>query len=506
MQTHPKELFMGIDVGTQSARAGLCDTAGRLIGSASHPYATFFPQPGWAEQDPQEWWRSICLATRECLEKAKADPSSIAGISFDATSATVLMVDRSAAPLDRAILWMDQRAVQEVRDIQATGHPCLKYVGGQDSAEWMVPKVLWLKRNKPELFRRAYKVIEATDWIAHRLSGEWTASLCNATCKWNYVSREGGWDPVFFSELGLKEVLSKWPERVVPMGTRIGALTAGAAQDLGLIAGIPVAEGGIDAHVGLLGLNALDPGRMGLIMGSSNVAFVLSEQPVFSEEFWGPCPDAILEGTWLIEGGQTSTGSIINWLVDNIHSLAGGDEHDREAVLANLERGIDEVPDGARGLISLDYWQGNRTPRRDPNARGLIFGLTLAHDSRDLVKSIYEGICFGTRHIIDSWRSAGIGVRALSAGGGGTKSRFWLQLTADICNMSIIVPRFADSCGITGSAICAACGAGYYNSLREAAAAMVVEEKTILPSGDPSRFDGIYDRYLKLYEATRKFL
>lgn len=494
---------MGIDIGTQSVRVGVCASDGRLLASAASAYQTRYPRPGWAEQDPRDWWRSICEASRECLRRGRIDPARIEGISFDATSSTVLMVDRDGEPLADAILWMDQRAVDEVDRITRTAHPILKYVGGQDSAEWMLPKSLWLKNNARGLFDSAWKILEATDWLAFKLCGQWTASLCNATCKWNYVSVEGGWSKDFFDALDARDVLSKWPERVTPIGERIGELTPEAASEIGLGGGIPVAEGGIDAHVGLLGLNALSPSRMGLIVGSSSVMFVLHDSPVYSPNFWGPYPDAILPGSWLVEAGQTSSGSIINWLVENLSLGREKGDADKGGLYSRLEEEAMALPPGCDGITMLDYWQGNRTPRRDPRAKGAIFGLTLAHDYRHLVRGAYEAIAYGTRHIVESLREAGIDVSAAAAGGGGTKSRIWLQLTADVCGMTISVPRYSDDCGVVGSAIAAARGAGLYGSLVEAAAAMVRDERTIEPIVDSRAFDEAYRRYLALYESTK---
>ena len=501
-----RALFMGIDAGTQSARVGVCGADGALLATASAPYATRFPRPGWAEQDPRDWWRSIGEASRACMARAGADPARIEGISFAATSSTVLMVDRAGEPLCDAILWMDQRAAAEAQEIARTAHPVLKYAGGQDSAEWMVPKALWLKKNAPAEFNKARMLLEATDWIAFKLAGVWTASQCNATCKCNFVSVEGGWSESFFDILGARDILSKWPQNVAAMGSRIGEVTAEAAAHMGLRSGIPVAEGGIDAHVGLLGLNALVSSRMGLIIGSSNVMFVLNDRPVFSPRFWGPYPDAILKGTWLLEAGQTSSGAIINWLVENFSLGGAKDAAEKENLLTRLEAEASALPAGSDGLVMLDYWQGNRTPRRDPLAKGIFFGLTLGHDYRHLLRSAYEGIVFGTKHIVDSLREDGVPVRTAAAGGGGIKSRIWLQLTADVCGLPITIPRHAESCGVLGSAINAACGAGFYGSLRGAADAMVRDEKVIVPCADPGIYAESYRKYLALYESTKDLL
>jgi FGGY-family pentulose kinase len=477
-----------------------------MLSSASSAYPTFYPRPGWAEQDAADWWRAICQASRECVSRAGVDARRIEGISFDATSATVLAVDREGEPLAPAILWMDQRAVEEAEQVTRTGHPILKYVGGQDSVEWMVPKALWLKKNSPEIFRRAHYILEATEWIGFKLCGAWTTSLCTATCKWNYVSVEGGWQKDFLSAVGAADLLEKWPSEVVPIGRPIGHLGARAAAEMGLPSGIPIAEGGIDAYVGLLGLNALGTSRMGLIIGTSNVLFVLNDAPVFSPRFWGPYPDAILQGKWVIEGGQTSTGSIINWIVDNLPGCNGGNVGGRSAALSRLEEEAAALAPGSEGLVMLDYWQGNRTPRRDPRARGVIFGLTLAHEPRHLLRCAYEGIVFGTRHILEEFALAGVTVTGAAAGGGGTKSSIWLQMTADVCNIPISVPRDADACGIIGSAVCAATGAGRYASLSDAAAAMVKDDRSVMPAGNAAAYEASYRKYLALYEGTKELL
>jgi len=503
-------LFMGIDVGTQSVRVGIVDRYGKIIAVGSRKYETIYPKPGWAEQKPVDWWRGICEATKECIQKLGKDLTKyIDGISFDATSSTVLMVDEKGMPMDNAIMWMDKRAIEEVEIIKSTNHPILRYVGGQDAVEWMVPKALWFKKNNSDLYKKAFKVIEATDWVAYKLTNKWTASLCNVTCKWNYVSVEGGWNYDFFKAIGIEDVLSKWPDIILPMGNLIGGLSKEASKDLGIRSGIPVAEGGIDAHVGLLGLNALEEGRLGAILGSSNVFFILKDNPKFSANFWGPYPDAIIKGKWLLEGGQVSSGSIINWLLENTYELIKDENYEikKEKILKKIEDEINKINIGSDGLVTIDYWQGNRTPRRDPNAKGIIFGLTLAHSIYHLTRSIYEGISFGTKHIIDCFKEKDLTVDMIVAGGGGTKSQNWIQIMADVCGLPIYIPYYAEHCGLIGASICAATGAGIYNSLQEAAEKMVSIKQKVQPHENYYRlYERIFDKYLKLYEQTTELL
>ncbi len=315
-QRHRREHYLGIDAGTQSLRAGIFDDSGAPAAVASEEYPIYQDRPSWAEQDADDWWRAACIATRRCLEMSGLDPGDIAGIAVDGTSSTVVLTDERGRPLRRAILWMDSRNPEQARAITSTGHPRLRYVGGQESPEWMMAKALWVKENEPRVWDSAARVMEQTDWLTFRLTGEFTASRCNTTCKWHYSRPDGGFDETLLEAAGLAELSRRWPERVLPIGARAGTLTEDAANELGLRAGIPVAEGGIDAHMGMVGLDCLRPGRLSVILGTSNVHLTNARSPVYHPGIWGPYPDAMVEGLWLIEGGQISSGSIVRWFRD----------------------------------------------------------------------------------------------------------------------------------------------------------------------------------------------
>jgi ribulose kinase len=371
----------------------------------------------------------------------------------------------------------------------------------------MTPKALWLLENEPEVYEQAHRVLETTDWFVFQLTGEWTASLCNTTCKWNYASPDGGWSVEFLDAVGLSGVLEKWPSRVLPMGAEAGRLLPEPANELGLVPGIPVAEGGIDAHVGMVGLGVTEPGSAAVILGSSVVHLALSESPVFDPGIWGPYPDAVIPGLWLVEGGQVSAGSILAWFKDNFAADIVAEA--RTAAVSPyslLDRLAESTPPGAEGLIVLDHFQGNRTPLRDPFSRGAVWGLTLSHSKGHLVRAVYESLAFGTRHIFDTWSRAGFSVDHVCVSGGGTRSRVWLQTLAAVCKSPIHVPRDSQA-GCLGCAICAAVAAGEYGSITEAAREMVHVASTVEP--DPAAFedyDFYYDKYLRTYEALRALM
>lgn len=498
---------MGIDAGTQGVRAALFDLAGEVLSLASESYPTYYPQPGWAEQDIDEIWGATTKAARRCLHQVSIRKEQVIGVCCDGTSSTVIPVTREGIPLRRAILWMDGRAVEEAELINATRHPILNYVGGATSVEWMVPKALWLKRHEPRIYDAASLIVETTDWLIHKLTGRWTASICNATCKWNYARPAGGWDRSYFQQIGLACLLDKWPQDVLFMSEPAGPLTSAAADALGLQPGIIVAQGGIDAHMGMIGLNAVVPGRMAVIMGTSVVHLVLSEYPSYDPGIWGPYPEAVLPGFWLLEGGQVSAGSLIKWYKDHLGA---------EVTAAAREKGLSpyqilddraaRIPPGAEGLIVLDHWQGNRTPLRDPLSRGAIVGLTLHHTPIHILRAIYEGISFGTRHILEHFSRNGMRITELYACGGGSNSRLWLCILSSTCGVPIVLTHTAESVCL-GGAICAAVAAGRFRDIDEACAAMVRIKEVIEP--DPSlteAYDFYYDKYRRVYSGLKETL
>src|SRR6266478_929993 len=418
--TSSSPLFLGLDVGTQSFRAAVIDSAGNCRSFATSPIVTTYPEPGWAEQDAREWWQAAKQAVPHALAKGQVKPSDIAAIGLDCTACTVLPCKDDATPLRKALLWMDQRSFREAAEISATGDPILRYVSGVVSPEWMLPKALWLKRHEPTVYEQATKIVECTDWFMHQLTGEWTLSLNNVTVKWNYARPEGGWSKSLLSQVGLNDLIEKWPAQVISLGGGEGKLSSRAAEELGLRPGTPVAQGGIDAYLGMLGLGAVNSGDLAMIMGSSTCHLAMSARGLFGSGMLGCYPDAVVEGLYTLEGGQTATGSIINWYRQH---FAGNEAAQAERTGRNVYEILDAkaaaVPPGCEGLVCLDYWQGNRCPLKDPRARGTLWGLTLSHGPGHVFRAIYEATAFGTRHILEDVAGHGFALGRLFAGGGG---------------------------------------------------------------------------------------
>ena len=370
-----QQLLLGIDVGTQSLRAVLFDLQGRAVASGVAPIETTYPRPTWAEQQPLAWWSAAVEAVRLALSQGNITGEQVAGIGIDCTACTVVATAMNGEPLRPALLWMDQRAFQEAEIISATGDPVLRFVSGRVSPEWMLPKALWLKRNEPAVYARAERIVECTDWMMHRLTGEWTLSLNHVAVKWNYARPDGGWPVRLLDGVGLSDLLDKWPERIVPLGRGEARLSGRAAQELGLRAGTPVAQGGIYVYLGMLGMGATYDGDVAVIVGSSTCHLRRSREGVFGSGAAGCYPDATVEGLYTLEAGQTATGSILDWYRRH---FAGNQQAEAERRGVPVFQVLDElaaaVPPAAEGLIVRDDWQGNRSPYKNPMARVALPG------------------------------------------------------------------------------------------------------------------------------------
>lgn len=489
--------FLTADGGTESLRARIYDLDGVCVASKAVPYETRFHPGARAEQDPEDWWRALTVATRGAVAEAGIDPGAIEAMAFATTSCTVVALDESGKALRPALLWMDVRAHAEADDVLATGDDRLKLNGagrGPVSAEWMIPKALWLKRNEPATYEAAHTICEYQDFLVRRLTGERAASLDNAGLRWHYSSRDGGWARGILAALDMAELEGKWPERVVPPGEVVGTLAGSAADALGLSASVKVVQGGADALIGMIGLGVARPGQLALITGSSHLQFGVTEKAIHAPGVWGAYPDIVYPGRYIVEGGQTSTGSIINWL----RRFSGG-----TLDLDELNVRAETLEPGADGLIVQDHFQGNRTPHTDPLSRGAIVGLTLAHEPHHVFRAVMEGIGFGTRAILDAFRAGGYASTEITAGGGATASRLWMQIHADTAGLPVRIPASPDAPS-TGSAILAAYGAGRFTSIDDGIAAMVRPGTLIEPRARESAlYDEIYRRYLALYPALK---
>ena len=465
-------LLLGLDFGTGGVRVGLFDLERRaIVATAEETYATAHPRLGWAEQSPDDWWDALGRASRRMMQQA--GHPEVAAISVATTASTVVACSRDGRPLRPALLWMDCRAGAEAARTAASGHPVMAYSGGGDAAEWLVPKAMWLARHEPEVYDSAEVICECVDWINFRLTGVWVGSRMNATCKWNYDGAGQRFHPELYEQLGAPGLADRMPSRIVPVGQPIERLAAAASEHLGLPSRPILAQGGIDAHIGMLGANTIDPGTLLMIGGTSVVHLfhLPAERPV--PGFWGPYPHALIDDLWMVEGGQVSAGSAITWLCGRIFQID-------EAGQKQLIEAASALPVDGTGLMTLDYFMGNRTPYRDPHLRGAVLGLSLAHDRASLYRSMIESIALGSANVIAQARDIGVPVDHIVSAGGYAKNSLWLRATVDAIGLPVHLAA-EENLTIVGTAAAAATGIGLFPDLRTAAAAVVRLGRCIEP-------------------------
>jgi len=499
---------IGIDMGTGSARAGVFDVTGKQLGFGTAPWSTTYPRPGWAEQDPHEWWRQTVSAVRAAVADAAIDTTLIRAISMDATSCTVVFLDENDEITRPAILWMDVRSVRQAEAIHATGDPALRVCGqGPVSAEWGLPKAMWVKENEPETFSRTKTICDETDWLVHRLTGRWTMSVSHAAGKYFYDDDHGGWPTSLYEAVQAGDILERYPSTILQVGEVVGPLARAAAEELGLPAGITVVEGGIDAYLGAVGLGVAAPGRLALITGSSHVITGQLSQQIHTRGLWGAYTGATVPGYYTIDGGQTSTGSLVEWFLKN---LAGASRTEStrtgESIYDVLTRQAAEIPIGCDGLLSLDHFQGNRAPYFDGRSRGMFWGLTLHHTEAHMFRALLEGICFGTEAILEAMRGEGVPVDEIIVSGGATNNRLWLQMHADVSNVPLVLTDVPEGPAL-GSAMVAAVGASWYEDIPAASLAMTKVAEVIQP--DPAahaEYMFNYRAYRESYEQMKELM
>ena len=491
-----KKYLLGVDGGTEGLRAGIFDVFGTPLAYASTSYPTQFPAPSWAEQDPNDWWDALGKSVRKAISDSEISVDQIAAMAVDTTCCSVVALDDSGNPVRPALIWMDVRSAEQAEQMVATEDNALlinSNGSGPVSAEWMIPKALWIKQNEPKNFDRAVTICEYQDYINLHLTGRLGASINNVSTRWHCDYSREGVPKSLLEKLDLVELAEKWPQDVFRLGELVGRLTPRAAGHLGLTPDLPVVQGGADAQIGMIGLGVVKPGNLALITGSSHLHLGLSEKPFHGTGIWGTYADALLPGLHTVEGGQTSTGSVINWL----KNLFG--ESDYEAL--NLD--ASKLPPGSENLIVQEHFQGNRTPHTDPNSRGAFHGLTLKHGREHLFRAAIEGVAFGSELILESMRTNGFFPEIIVVSGGATRSELWLQIHSDVSNLPLILTKNPDA-PLLGCAILAAVGAEIYEDIPTAVEQMVQFDRVIEPNSEVNaEYQPFYEAYKASYVGLR---
>ncbi len=528
--------FIGVDVGSTSARAGVFTADGRALGRHVAPIRTWRPQPDHVEQSSEEIWQAVCACVREAVRQSGS--VRIEGIGFDATCSLVAL-DAEGAPVSvsatgedaqNVVVWMDHRAEAQAERINAGRHEVLRYVGGRVSLEMETPKLLWLRERLPQSWQRAALFFDLPDFLTWRATGSASRSLCSTVCKWTYLGHEHRWDESYFREIGLGDLadegFSRIGREVLPIGSpQGGGLDAAAAAAFGLESGIPVGASAIDAHAGGIGTIGVTLGegeaaefdrRLALVGGTSSCHMTVSPEPRFVPGIWGPYFSAMIPELWLNEAGQSAVGSLVDHVVQT-HAAYPALQAEGGSIFDRLNGRLSQLAEAegaahpsmlTAGLHVDPDFHGNRSPRADSSLRGMVSGLSLSAGPDDLARlylATLQALAYGTRHIIETLNATGYRIDTILASGGFTKNPVFLREHADATGCRIVLPEEPEAV-LLGAAILGAVAGGAYGSVQQGMAAMTRAGRIIEPDPASAAFhDRKYKVFLRMTEDQRAY-
>ena len=500
-----KNILIGIDIGTSGLKTAAFSPEDGALALITESYPVDYPHPGWAEQDPDMWWRAVIKSLQRLWAESTVRPEDVAGIAIDGQSWSCIPIDKQGNVLHKTPIWIDTRADEICRRIEAEGLSDRCFESGQNpfKPSYTTPKIIWFKETKPEVYNNTYKFLQCNSFIEYRLTGQVSQDICMSYGLHVVRMKDGTYDTELADLLGID--LEKLPEKNVECDSIVGEVTAEASALTGLIAGTPVIAGGLDAACGTLGAGVYRDGQTqeqgGQAGGMSICTTSYRGDPslIMSHH--------VVPGLWILQGGTAGGGASLNWIVQQIG--AAEEVWAKETGRGKFERVsemAETIPPGCDGLIFLPYLSGERSPIWDAKSKGVFFGLGFDKTRAHMYRSVMEGVAFSLQHNLEVAEKAGAPVGDMYSMGGSANSLVWTQLKSDITGKVIHVPA-TDTATTLGSSILAGIATGIYKSYQEAVERNVAITRTHTP--DPLRheqYKHYYQIYRDLYEQTRDLM
>ena len=488
-----RKLLLGIDIGTSACKIAVFDVDGKVLAQANEGYEVYYPNPGWVEQNPDEWWEAICKGIQTVLAEGEIRPEEIAGIGIDGQSWSAIPVDKDGNCLANTPIWMDTRA----RDICARvekeigAERIFKVAGNGFEPSYTTPKMLWFKEERPEIYEKTRLFLQSNSYIAYKLTGVYSQDKSQGYGIHFFNMETCTYDEKLAEELGLSA--DKVPE-IFDCHQIVGEVTSEAAEKTGLAAGTPVVAGGLDAACGTLGAGVYLPGQTQEQGGQAGGMSICEDTAKGHPKLI--LSTHVVPDLWLLQGGTVGGGGVLRWFKQE---LGGEDSFDDLTAMA------DKIAPGSDGVIFLPYMAGERSPLWDPDAKGVFYGLGFDKTRAHMARAALEGVAFSLEHNLKVAESIGVEVGELLAMGGAANSRVWVQIKADITGKTIKIPA-SDTATTLGAAILAGVGVGLYGSFEEAVKKTISITRVQEP--DPERheiYKEAFQRYLALSEHMQKF-
>ena len=493
-----KKFLLGIDIGTSGCKLTVFDFDGQVVGSTNEAYTTYYPYPGFVEQDADDWWRAVCNGLHDLAEKFGINTGEIAAIGVDGHSWACLPVDKKGVPLRKAMIWLDRRSVKQSQWMKdSIGEEVLiKLSGNPVDPAYIVPKMLWIKEEEPDIYKRADKFLQSNAYIVFKLSGKYSQDYSQGYGFHFFDVAKGTWDKTMAQRLNISlDLMSP----ILHCHDVVGIVTPKAAEETGLMEGIPIVAGGLDAACCTLGAGVIKPGQTQEQGGQAGGMSIQVDRPLIHPKLilgFHVVPDQ-----WLLQGGSTGGGGTLKWFNEQLGTYEQQTGKDREiSPFEIMSEEAEKVSIGSGGLVFLPYMAGERSPIWNSNARGVYFGLSYDKERAHLIRAMMEGVGYSLMHNLKTAEEVGAYVKELVSVGGAANSKVWTQIKSDITGKTIHVPS-SDNATTLGAAILAGVGVGIYKSFEDAVQRTVHVNRVHTPDeSNNSKYNEYYNLYLKLYD------
>ncbi len=488
--------LLGIDIGTSGTKTVLFDRGGNPISSSTAEYPLYQPEIGWAEQDPQDWWKAVCITINQVIKDSNINPESISGIGLSGQMHGLVMLDGDGNVLRKSIIWCDQRTAKECVEItEKVGEKRLIDITANPALTgFTASKILWVRNNEPEIYEKCRKILLPKDYIRYMLTGEFATEVSDASGMQLLDIKNRCWSKEVLNALDIPiEYLGDVHESIVVSGK----VHKKAAEVTGLKENTPVVGGAGDQAAGAIGNGIIKSGQISSTIGTSGVVFAHLDEPIIDEKGRVHTFCHAVPGAWHMMGVTQGAGLSLKWFRDNFCTneieVAKGMGIDPYVLMT---KEAEKVPAGSRGVIYLPYLMGERTPHLNPKAKGVFFGLSAAHTKNEMLRAVIEGVSYSLLDCMEIIKDTGMNPTNVMVSGGGGKSELWRQILADMFNCKVSTNKSSEGPAL-GVALIAGVGTGVYKDIDEACSIVISENSVQFPKEENSL---VYKRYYEIYK------
>ncbi|NLL70554.1 MAG: xylulokinase [Epulopiscium sp.] len=496
--------LLGIDIGTSGTKTVLFNTNGMTIASATKEYLLQQPHIGWAEQNPEDWWKAVCHTIQSVLTKSGISSKEIKGIGLSGQMHGLVLLDKNNRILRPSILWCDQRTDQECIEItQKVGQEKLLEITANPALTgFTASKIMWVKKNEPSIYEKIAHILLPKDYIRLMLTGNYATEVSDASGTQLLDVKKRNWSQEI---LGILEIDSQWLPKVYESQEISGTIIKQAAEDTGLLKGTPVVGGGGDQAAGAIGNGIVESGIVSSTIGTSGVVFAYTDEMIVDPKGRIHTFCHAIPNTWHVMGVTQGAGLSLKWFRDQFCSQEKevAQLMDVDPYVLMTQQAEQALP-GCQGLLYLPYLMGERTPHLDPYARGVFFGLSAKHTKREMIRSIMEGVTYSLQDCLNIIEELKIEVNKVRVSGGGAKSSLWRQIQSDVFQKEVVTINASEGPAF-GAALLAGVGTGVYKSVKEGCQATIKEIQHQFPEKEKGNiYEHYYSIYRKLYQDLKE--